>query len=168
MEKPINIRCMKFIMTTQASQSTPLLGHRFASQTDTKFAIWYQNGNLAINYGEYDSTFLCRGLPLNSLIELTTNGSFYTVNGVQYGKENHIWHGNKVRINIFALSQQNNTVLNCNLKMRLYELCFEDDEGNKIGDYVPAMRISDNKPGLYDFISKTFYTSKTDFDFAYE
>jgi len=38
--------------------------------------------------------------------------------------------------------------------------------GSEILDYLPAMRISDSKVGMYDFVSKTFKTSDSEVDFV--
>lgn len=38
--------------------------------------------------------------------------------------------------------------------------------GTEMLDYLPAMRISDSKVGMYDFVSKTFKTSDSEVDFV--
>mgnify|MGYP003399022080 FL=1 len=38
--------------------------------------------------------------------------------------------------------------------------------GQEMLDYLPAMRISDSKVGMYDFVSKTFKTSDSEVDFV--
>ena len=39
--------------------------------------------------------------------------------------------------------------------------------GNLVRDYVPVIRNSDSKPGLYDLVSKEFFTSTSAYDFTY-
>jgi hypothetical protein len=35
----------------------------------------------------------------------------------------------------------------------------DDEDGNRILDYIPAQRVSDNKVGFYDRATKSFVTS---------
>ncbi len=43
---------------------------------------------------------------------------------------------------------------------------FDDEDGNKILDYVPVRRVGDNKVGFYDRATKTFVTSSGTGDFT--
>ena len=36
-------------------------------------------------------------------------------------------------------------------------ICYKD--GNKVLNFIPCVRKSDNKPGMYDTVTKTFYTN---------
>ena len=49
-------------------------------------------------------------------------------------------------------------------KGRLYR-CKVSKDGIQLADYVPCYRRSDNKPGMYDFVSGTFYTNQGEGEF---
>jgi len=52
---------------------------------------------------------------------------------------------------------------------RIYGLKISDTQNGKmIADMVPCVRKADNKPGMYDFVTKTFYSSATSTDYEYE
>lgn len=42
---------------------------------------------------------------------------------------------------------------------RVYNLKLFDNNAEKIHEYIPCYRKSDNKPGMYDIISNVFYTN---------
>lgn len=65
---------------------------------------------------------------------------------------------NKCSVNmyLFAVNTANSAVLQSNLK--LYS-CQIYDNGTLKLDFVPAKRVSDNVIGMYDMVSKTFFTN---------
>ena len=50
---------------------------------------------------------------------------------------------------------------------KIYECVFYDINENVIHDYVPVLRIIDNKPGMYDKVTGTFLTNSGTGDFTY-
>ena len=46
-------------------------------------------------------------------------------------------------------------------KMKVGYLKFFDLSGDLVGDYVPVLRVSDNRIGMFDKFTQTFYTSET-------
>lgn len=51
--------------------------------------------------------------------------------------------------------------------VKIYDFSFERN-GSVIAKYIPAVRISDNKPGMYDIASKQFFVNKGTGEFGYE
>lgn len=49
--------------------------------------------------------------------------------------------------------------------LRIYSFQILDGNGNLVRDYYPAQRHSDDKIGLYDAVTKSFYTNDGDEDF---
>ena len=47
---------------------------------------------------------------------------------------------------------------NTNRALRVYEFSYNDMKGTAI-NFIPCVRKPDNKPGMYDTVSKTFYTN---------
>lgn len=61
----------------------------------------------------------------------------------------------------FALFGYNRTtgVVNCSGSSRIYYAKFFNSNQNIIGNFIPCIRKSDSKPGMYDTITDTFYTN---------
>ena len=53
-------------------------------------------------------------------------------------------------------------------KAKLYCCKIWDDNGKLVRNFVPALRNSDNKPGMWDRVTKTFYTNAGSGEFTYE
>ena len=72
---------------------------------------------------------------------------------------NAIWEAvsNIFPMYLFAWNNNNNPG-NINKGARLYTLQFMENE-TTMANYIPCVRKSDNKPGMYDTVSKTFYTN---------
>lgn len=63
--------------------------------------------------------------------------------------------GDNKKIHLFA---GNGT--NLMSRMKLYYIKFMDsNEETILGEFIPCVRKSDSKPGMYDTVSKTFYTN---------
>lgn len=58
------------------------------------------------------------------------------------------------RFGIFCLYDKNDTY--CAVG-KIYELKIEDVNGTLLNDYIPAVRDSDSKPGVYDIVGDAFY-----------
>lgn len=60
--------------------------------------------------------------------------------------------------NIYLFCRNNDNVATFNAYMRLFS-CKIYSNGTIIRDFIPCYRRSDNEPGLYDIINRTFYTN---------
>lgn len=65
---------------------------------------------------------------------------------------------------IFARNNNNST--GAHSKTRLYSLEISKN-GDVAGIFIPAFRIADNKPGLYDLVNNQFYTNAGTEEFLY-
>jgi hypothetical protein len=108
-----------------------------------------------------------------------------TVQDIPYSVQGHMWVGEQYMvingikssietissiftspINIYLFGLNNNELVNPSY-MKLYYCNFWDN--NKlIRDLIPVLRNSDNKPGMYDRVTKTFFANKGTGEFTYE
>lgn len=107
--------------------------------------------------------------------DLNSNYSAYTLNNIIYNDSNHKVYLNGIEImnasdtSLNTTSQQNVTLFGMSgysgvsykATGRLYYVAFYNNEtGVLMGDYVPCYRKSDNKPGMYDLVTDTFFTNE--------
>lgn len=95
--------------------------------------------------------------------------TFYVSNGSQ--KMDGVEYGQTT----MTITNQNRTIyiFSCNIGYAS-SFCKQQVEYSKllvngmiVRDYIPALRISDNKPGLYDFVNNQFYTNAGTGEFLY-
>jgi len=87
---------------------------------------------------------------------ITCDSGIATVTGTYDGTANYTSRIGKGPLGIF--SRYNKDYYST---MRLYQLQFWQGESYPcIGEYIPCYRKFDNKPGLYDIVTKTFYTNQ--------
>ena len=119
------------------------------------------------NYQNYtspttsDNTIFDYTIKLDTSIEATLNGTSYTksYNGVCSAGRSSLEQFENTSMTILA---NRPTAINNNRYWKLYALRFYDKNYALIGDYVPVYRKSDNEIGLYDLVSKSFYTNEGD------
>lgn len=110
---------------------------------------------VVIAYGSDNATHDI-GTPFDGLI--VADGAQITANGTTY-----MANVKPPNINVpFALFGYNRTtgVVNCSGSCRIYYAVFYNSQHGIIGNFIPCIRTSDNKPGMYDSVSKTFFTNE--------
>lgn len=81
----------------------------------------------------------------------------YYVDGVQCGTADYAQNNQGIGGKILLFRSRDSNIVGY---MRLHYICFMDaNETAKLGEFIPCVRKSDNKPGMYDTVSKTFYTN---------
>lgn len=81
----------------------------------------------------------------------------YFVNGIQYGTEHYAQNNKGTGDTILLFRARGSGLVGY---MRLHYMCFMNaNEAEKLGEFVPCVRKSDSKPGMYDTVTKTFYTN---------
>ena len=64
------------------------------------------------------------------------------------------------KMGIFCRAREDDTALNRSVtKGRIYKLSFKSASAGGNANFIPCVRKSDSKPGMYDTVSKTFYTN---------
>ena len=95
---------------------------------------------------DYEIEFICNG----KNISLTINNSSYTSSN---GKTPLTCSQN---IGMFASIR--NTGLDSATNMRIYYCKIYNSSGIILRDFQPMLRIADQKPGMFDYITNSFYT----------
>jgi len=94
----------------------------------------------------------------NSINEIAFTNGVFMVNGAAF------------RSNLAKASISTNAIYNMNIGRSAHDatlvmygwwshVSLDDEDGNRILDYIPAQRVSDNKVGFYDRATKSFVTS---------
>ena len=66
---------------------------------------------------------------------------------------------------VLLFSRWYNATVDKKSTIRLYSFLWERNN-NKIQNLIPCYRITDNKPGMYDLVSRTFFTNAGTGEFA--
>lgn len=82
--------------------------------------------------------------------EIANGKQVLTVNGITFKRNYRNWKS--YPITIFSLNGSYNS--NCRIKKFTVK-----QGGETVGDFIPCVRKSDSKPGMYDTVSQTFYTN---------
>lgn len=86
------------------------------------------------------------------------SSTFINASGDSITVRNNEWIGGKIKPIYLFLLNNNGTPVQGGLGCRIYVMQFYD--GNAlIRNFIPCVRKSDSKPGMYDTVSKTFYTN---------
>lgn len=143
-----------------------LLGAR-TNTGSTRFLISYYNGKVDYGYGGDNLS----GTPVldeiyKMVFDTTVSGKF--TYGL-YGNENTKTASNiSTNVNgyIFANHRASDDAVLSNSKATFKSLVITNAEETKLFDGVPCVRIADNKPGIYDFVSAQFLTNQGTGDFT--
>jgi len=162
--------------TTVQSQYFPLFGSLASNYQSGKFGFGASQRymhpsvgsgmNLMVGRNEFN---VLDGMALNvwHKLVLSSNGNNFganiddgtkTYNGTQYG---NIYNG--VSTTIFVNRSWGNLIAQ-NLKVKRFKLV---QNNTLVLDMIPALRISDTTPGLYDIICGIFYTNAGTGEFLY-
>ena len=93
-------------------------------------------------------------------VELVMSKDNFKITDVQAGTTQTVSYPstrsytNSNRFGIFCLYNKNDTY--CAVG-KIYEFKIEDVNGTVLNDYIPAVRDSDGKPGVYDIVGDAFY-----------
>lgn len=135
-------------------------GSKNYSNSILYYAKIYQNGTLVRNY----IPAVLKATMDVGLYDLVTE-KFYTADETAQLKRGGapFVNINTDHINVFVNNVEDIYKINSQ-KVRSYKIY---NGTTLLRDYVAVIRNSDSKPGLYDLVSKDFYTSATEYDFKY-
>lgn len=122
-------------------------GNRYNCQFPEHTAIWFQRAGGTLYRGNLDGTILNKDL----YIEESLNS--VSINGKVYGTGSFTFTQNNVNVGLFNSPGSSYQSAN---KCRTFKWF----AGNILKHcFVPCYRNSDNKPGMYDTVTGTFYTN---------
>ena len=115
----------------------------------TNFAYGNQSSNQKLNSGKHDYRF--------------ESNKAYTDSTLIYTFEKQTFTSNS---SITICAHNRNGTLQEYSSTRIYSFKIIQENGVQLRDFVPCINKINNVPGLYDKITKTFYSSPTDTDFV--
>ena len=118
----------------------------------------YYNWYCAIGNPQFRSALIDVGKSIDTIYDASMDGAALTIDGHFISPTDTYASDNVPAMYIFAWNQGDDTAQYLHTALRLYKLSFFEN-GVKSADFVPCIRISDSKPGMYDTVSKTFYTN---------
>lgn len=85
--------------------------------------------------------------------DLVESKQILIINGISYTRNYSNWISNQVVL--FNITGTN-VAFGCNCRMKSFKI---KQGGAVSANFVPCVRKSDSKPGMYDTVTKTFYTN---------
>lgn len=152
---------MDYMFTKKQDEDSFLFGSRLdgSFNTVTFQCENYNNNNWYCANGiwQFRNVLSMRGNNLNTRYSLVMDGNVITISNLTYTTSETRRNNYAVPIYIFAGNWIGGTQY-INVGARIYSLTFTAD-GVKEAEFVPCYRKLDGEIGLYDTVSKTFYTN---------
>ena len=146
------------IKTTESSTPTGSYGYFgwFATGSQNEMQTWASGGTATLKavHGTDNATYDV-GYPLDGVFE--ADGAKVTCNGYTH-TGNAVPPDVGIEFCLFGYKRANGTV-NSLGSCRIYSATFWTSGGTMTANYIPCIRGSDSKPGMYDTVSKTFLTN---------
>lgn len=102
-----------------------------------------------------DSAVYDLGFPVDGVI--IVDGKDIRFGNLTYAG-NAIPPDEQIKFTLFGYNRSGGNV-NCLGSSRIYYARFYDSNHNYTGNFIPCVRKADSKPGMYDTVSKMFYTN---------
>lgn len=146
------------------TDTVALFGRRSVSGTDYSYAIYTKIGGLGYQMhgtSAGDNTASATD-NVRHIAKYTQGSASPSTLQVDDGTPVEIAWANNNTLNLAPVlfanpTNDSNTSVYCNCKLGYIK--FFDLTNELVGHYVPVLRKSDNKMGMYDFVSEQFYTS---------
>lgn len=150
-------RCRAEVKAYCSDNTTTLLG---SGRSGTPYFILWSDGR---PYKTFEGGVVGNTMAANAIHELVfvggTSSQYATVDGTRNGSTTYTQTAySAYGIYLFAMNSGGDVTRH--FKGRLYSLKFyAENHTDLIADFVPCYRKSDSKAGLWDRVSKTFYTN---------
>lgn len=146
---------------------TQILGSQDYSNSVYKIQeVVYADGEIRAVGGAYDSSWpilIPYTYDLNTFVHvdasLIKNNSYLKVNDILVNTSNDSSSRGNRSISIFTLNQYNGYRYGGPSTLYSLKVYTSIDDSEIVGDFYPAIRITDNKVGLYDIVTNYFYTA---------
>ena len=104
-------------------------------------------------------TLIRSNITVSNYVDAKYKDGVFSLNGTVYGQKENIFQTGPL-----LLCATNNKM---DYIMKVYFCKLWDSNGILVRDFVPVIRIGDNKPGMYDKKNKVFYTNAGTGEFIY-
>ena len=151
---------------TEFGNVMALFGARDSNYNNT-FAMFNVTNAPRIDYGKTITTHIFSYAVINnrSVVDFDLNAGIATVNGSTYAFADSLKPFTCPSTALIFSTNTGNTVDTRCPKGEIVYLKITDENGIVVRDMVPCYRKSDNKPGLYDLVTRVFYTNAGTGDF---
>jgi len=157
----------QFVSSNYEYDPMPIFGERDTdSGSNRKVAIWVNKNSkqVALNFGTYDSGFISNTDTSARHIVSNNNATlYYDGTAIAYGST-QTFSTSPYTMYMFALHEEYLSYRN--QITRIYSLKLYDN-GTLVRYFIPCLRNSDNKPGMYDMVNSKFYTNQGNGEFVY-
>lgn len=138
------------------SESMTFFGSRQTSAGSKAYAVWGQNTNQRLRWDYNAAAYSLDTIPYLNEWEIDFNMNTFDANELHKTATKATYTVTRPMY-VFALNQE---TFNSNqiARMKLYYMKIYDS-GEIVRDFVPCIRETDSKPGLYDRINGVFYTN---------
>ncbi|MBP0972531.1 MAG: hypothetical protein J5851_01335 [Oscillospiraceae bacterium] len=168
----------QYLETCYVQQSSAMQGNaslRIDGVSNVSTAIWKAGAGLQLAYDPYDTThpqvFYAGGQEVvytdPQAVQYGNRAAFFlrvSPSGTQVGAGSSYVYGTAADAS--ALTSGGYQLLDTGFNGRLYSAMLCDNE-EIVRDLLPAVRLSDGKPGMYDFVSHTLLTNAGAGEFGY-
>lgn len=134
------------------------LCHQYNSSYIWMFWRWYSSSS-----GWWSSTTFSFVNWNNHIIEMSQSGAYE--DGTLKASLQTVTFTSPSNMCIFALNDNGTVKENSSYKLYYFKIW---NNWTLVRDFIPVIRISDNKPWLYDLVNDTFYTNQGTWEFTYK
>ena len=117
------------------------------------FIVDYGNNLCYARYAQVNPTNYDREFNLNEWVKVSYSDSWIENGVVKYQKSSYNFSGNTQSLNLFGARNK------ASLRMKIVKFY---DGDSLVRNMIPCLRASDNKPGMYDSVTKTFYVNSSE------
>lgn len=163
-QKTSNFKVVGKVNPVEITNFLPIFGARTSFDTNQDLALIFKNdktllsrlGNGDINYNvfnvkagtTYDFSIEQNGSTIATTLNGVTQTSTITQNGELSNKPQYL----------FAVNNNGNPDNTLGGRLRVYHLAFIEN-GSVVREFIPCKRKSDSKAGLYDLVTKQFFSN---------
>lgn len=131
-----------------------------ANINPSKSAVWYNNTYTQITLTGITGNNYYWQMKVNKSRYTLTNLQTQAVQSVNYNATSFPNYS----IYVFARNQNGNAIGANAIRCKWFRI---SKSGVPVIDLIPALRLSDGKPGMWDTVSETFFTNAGSFEFMY-
>jgi hypothetical protein len=149
-----------FAMTKTTITSCLWCARGNSTGVNSTTAFYIANSGLRCDYGASAAMTSIGSVTVNTIHTLTMDSNVWYLDGVRKTSMTaaNFTAGSKIQLFASHYNGQDTNLGNYGA-YKLYSFRVWNEDGTLVGDFVPCYRKSDNIRGLYDIISKEFYTN---------
>ena len=166
--KPKSTTRVKFKANFQSTADWPIYW-AWTSSTSSRFGAWFWINPSAIAMWYWDFNWVWWYLPVSFDTDVTVEqyaswNTAYNIVDWTTATNTATFVEPNLNMYIFARNGTTSTEKKCPMKLYYFKIY---DNWTLVRDFIPVLRISDNKPWLYDLVNNVFYANAGTGEFTY-